>query len=267
MNSRIIIIAGLAAGLASCKAHKQLVVNRTPVGDQPVISAAVKAAPSANKQVAAIREKQVMFNTFNGKAKTKLDIDGSTNDVTLNIRIQRDQKIWVSVTAILGLEVARAQITPDSIIVINKLQGVYLKKPFSYIYQYAGKQVTFKSVQALLLGNAMPELLNDNADTGADGANTILAGRLQDLIYKLIVGPDMKLSQTNLSNPLAALTLQVSNSQFIQADNRVMPSQIDIVSSAGNKKVNINLHYNSAEFDKTLEYPFSIPDRYTPADQ
>jgi hypothetical protein len=45
-----------------------------------------------------------------------------------------------------------------------------------------------------------------------------------------------------------------------------MPSQIDIVSSAGNKKANINLHYNSAEYDKVLEYPFSIPDRFTPVD-
>lgn len=265
MNSRIIIVIGLAATLAGCKAHKQLVVNRTPAAGQPVISSPAQAAPSANKQVAAIREKQLAFNTFSGKAKTKLDIDGSGNDVTLNIRIQRDQKIWVSITALLGLEVARAQITPDSIVVINKLQGVYLKKPFSYVYQYAGNQVTFKSLQALLLGNAMPELLNDNADTGTDNGNTILAGHLQDLMYKLIIGPDMKVSQTNLSNQLAALTLQVSNGQFIQADNRVMPSQIDIVSSAGNKKININLHYNSAEFDKTLEYPFSIPDRYTPA--
>ncbi len=252
--------------LASCAAHKQLVVNRTPA-DQPVVSPAKTEAPAVNTKLAAIKAKQVTFNTFNGKAKAKLEIDGDNNDATLNIRIQQDKKIWVSVSAtILNLEVARALITPDSILVINKLQSVYMRKPFSYIYQYGGKQITFKTLQALLIGNALPETLGDKADIGTDNANTLLSGRLQDLVYKLIIGPDFKTSQTNLTNDLAALTLQVNNSAFIQADNRIMPSQIDIVSSAGNKKANISLHYNSAEFDKVLEYPFSIPDRFTPVD-
>ena len=79
----------------------------------------------------AIKAGQLNFNTFSGKAKTKLDINGSSNDVTLNIRIQKGQKIWVSVTAIAGIEVARALITPDSILVINKLQGLYLRKPLA----------------------------------------------------------------------------------------------------------------------------------------
>ncbi|MBE9664777.1 DUF4292 domain-containing protein [Mucilaginibacter boryungensis] len=266
MNSRIIILIGILAVLASCKAHKQVLVTRPTEAPPTVIGPAKTAAPSVNTKLVAIRARQLNFNTFTGKAKTRLNIDGNSNDVTLNIRIQHDKKIWVSVTAILGLEIARALITPDSIIVINKLQGVYMKKPFSYIYQYGGKQLSFKSVQALLVGNIMPELLADNADVSTDNANTILTGQLQGLAYKLTVGPDFKLSQTTINNQLAALALQVSNSAFIQVGSRIMPSQIDIVSSAGNKKINAGLHYNSAEFDKELEYTFSIPDRYTPVD-
>jgi hypothetical protein len=252
--------------LASCKAHKQLVVTKPADAGttQPVVAPAKTAAPSVNTKLVAIRGKQVAFTTFSGKAKAKIDIDGNGNDATLNVRIQRDKKIWVSVTAILGLEVGRALITPDSITVINKLQGVYLKKPFSFLYQYGGRQVNFKTLQAILIGNAIPETLADNADIGTDNANTLLTGRLQDLLYKLIIGPDFKVSQTNLTNNMASLNLQVNNSAFIQADGRIIPSQIDIVSSAGNKKANISLHYNNAEFDKVLEYPFSIPERYTP---
>jgi hypothetical protein len=250
--------------LAGCKARKPLAVTRTPE-KQPVVSPVKTASPAVNDKLMAIRAKQFTFNTFSGKAKAKLDIDGDKNDATLNIRIQHDQKIWVSVTALLGIEVARAVITPDSIWVVNRLQGVYIKKPFSYLYQYGGNQVNFKTLQALLVGNAIPETLADNANVGTDNGNTLVSGRLQDLMYSLTIGPDFKVSQTNLNNQLAALTLQVSNSAFIQADNRIMPSQIDIVSSAGNKRANINLHYNSAEYDKVLEYPFSIPDRFTPA--
>lgn len=263
MNKLIILFCG-ALALAGCKAKKQLVVNREPVA-QPAPTT-VKAAPSVNAKLIAIRDRQTTFKTFSGKAKARLVIDKDDNDVTLTIRIDRDKKIWVSVVAqvIISVEVARAMITPDSITVINKVQGVYMKKPFSYVHQYGGSQVNFKTLQALLVGNAMPELLSDRAEVSVDGANTIIAGLLQDLNYKLIIGPDYKVSQSNLTNNLAALTLQVSNSQFIQTGGRVIPSQIDIASQAQDKKVNIGLRYTEAEFDKVLEYPFSIPDRYTP---
>lgn len=226
----------------------------------------VSAAPSANTRLTAIRQRQVAFNTFSAKAKTSLDIDGNGNDVTLNLRIQHDKKIWVSVTALLGLEVARALITPDSIIIINRLQGMYIKKPFSYVNQYAGKQVNYQTLEALLVGNAIPQLLNETADISTDNANTIISGNMQTMLYKLILGPDFKVSQTSLANQQAGQNLQVTNSAFIQAGTRVIPSQIDIASAVDNKKIQISLHYNSVDFDKALDYPFSIPDRFKPAD-
>ena len=259
--NKIAVVFCLMA-LVACKSKKLVVVNRPTT---TVDSAAINKENSVKARLAAIRSKQVSFNTFSGKAKTKLDINGNSNDVTLNIRVARDQKIWISITAILGVEVARAQITPDSIIVVNRLQGVYLKKPFSYVYTYASKQVNFKTLQSLLVGNVMPELLNTTGDFQTEGSNTLLSGTIQDLVYKLLLGPDLKVTQTNLTNSMWGQSLQVANKVFIQADNRVIPSQIDISSNAGNKKIQVNLRYTQAEFDKQLEYPFSVPKSYEPA--
>ncbi|MFD0765769.1 DUF4292 domain-containing protein [Mucilaginibacter lutimaris] len=260
--NKIAVVFCLVA-LVACKSKKLVVVNRPTT---TVDYAALSKENSIKARLAAIRSKQVSFNTFSGKAKTKLDINGNSNDVTLNIRIARDQKIWISVTAIIGIEVARAHITPDSIIVVNRLQSVYLKKPFSYVYTYASRQINFKTIQSLLVGNAMPELLNTTADFQTEGSNTILSGTLEDLLYKLLLGPDMKVTQTNLNNnKFGGPSLQVANKVFIQADNRVIPSQIDISSTAGDKKIQVNLRYTQAEFDKALEYPFSIPKSYEPA--
>jgi hypothetical protein len=245
--------------LSACKSKKLVVVNR-PTTDSAAIN-----KNDVRARVQAIQSKQVSFNTFSGKAKTKLDINGNANDVTLNIRINRDQKIWISITAIAGIEVARALITPDSIQVINRFQSVYFKKPFSYVYTYAPRQVNFKTVQSLLVGNAISELVNEDATFKTEATNTALSGNLQGLIYKLLLGPDMKVTQTNLSNPGARQSLQVTNNVFIQADNRVIPSQIDIASTAGDKKIKANLRYTTAEFDRQLEYPFSIPKSYQPA--
>jgi len=246
--------------VAGCKAKKQLVVNRT---------ATVNTPPPINRKkdrLDAIRDAQVNFTTFSGKARTKLALSGSSNDVTLNIRIQKNQKIWVSVTAIAGIEVARALITPDSILVMNKLQSVSLRKPFSYIYQYTGRQVNYQTIESLLTGNAIAELLTERADLQQENSNTVLTGDLEGMIYKLIVGPDLKANQTNLDNAAAGQSLQVVNSSFIRIDNYVVPSQIDINSVVKDKKIQVNLHYVKIELNKPLDFPFSIPLRYTPAD-
>jgi hypothetical protein len=258
LNKIAIILLLIVA--ASCKSKKLVVVQR-PTKD----TTAVKPNDVAEK-LAAIRSKQVTFNTFSGKAKTKLAINGDENDCTLNIRVSRDQKIWISITAIVGLEVARALITPDSILVVNRFQNIYLKKPFSYVHRYAGKQVNFKTLQSLLVGNAIGELLNEDAKFTPEGSNTGVTGNLQGIVYKLLLGPDMRVTQTNLSNQGAGQTLQVANKVFIQADNRVVPSQIDISSTAPGNKVLANLRYTTVEFDRVLEYPFNIPKGYQPAD-
>jgi len=245
--------------ILSCHARKQLAAApNTPVAAKPV--------KTIDAKLNLIRAQQVNFNTFSAKAKASLDINGNTNDCTLNIRISHDKKIWVSVTALLGIEIARAQITPDSILVINRLQGVYLKKPFSYIYAYANRQVNYAMLQALLTGNAAPALLNDS-DKYADANNNItLNGNLDDLVYKLIFGTDMKITQTSLSNGAAGQSLQVNNGVFVQAGNQTVPSQIDISSVAKDKKIQVNLHYTKVDINQPQDYPFNIPGSYAPAE-
>ena len=257
--NKLLIVFCIAA-IFGCKAKKQVIVRKAD-------SVAVK--PTVNPALAkleAIRSKQVTFNTFSGRAKTKLNIDGKSNDVTLNIRIQKGKKIWVSITALLGIEVARALITPDSVLVVNKLQSVYLKKPFSFIHTYAGKQANYETVESLLVGNAIKELLNENGkvETSASG-NTTINGNLQNLVYNLLVGPDMKVTKTSFANAAARQSLQVTNSQFIDAEGRIVPSQINIVSNVQNRSIEAELQYNRTEFNRVLEYPFSIPGGFEPA--
>jgi hypothetical protein len=260
--------------MMSCKARKKVIAtpNTNATISSPDVSNTVKIATTppdltyVKNQLAIIKSHQVNFNTFSGRANTKLDVNGNSNDVTLNIRVSRDKKIWVSITALLGIEVARALITPDSIKIINKLQGLYIKKPFSYIYQYASRQVNYKTIESLLVGNAMPELLTENSNVKSDMGIITLNGDLQDLVYSLMLGTNLRVTQFNLSNANAGQALMVNNSNFIQASNRLVPSQIDILSTIGNKKIQANLRYNKVEFDQQLDFPFNIPERYAPAE-
>jgi hypothetical protein len=239
-----------------CKAKKQLIVKRV------AIDSTTKALDNKIIKLNAIRAGQTSFDAFSGKARAKLDIAGSSNDVTLNIRIKEDHKIWISVTAIAGIEVARVLITPDSIMVINRMESLYVKKPFSYVNTFAGKEINYKTIESLIIGNAIPELISESAEVTTSPDNIVLTGNLQDLVYKLIIGPGMKATQTILNDQNAGQSLLVNNNAFIQAGGRVLPSQIDITSLIKDKKIEVNLHYIKSQFDQPLDYPFSIPPRY-----
>jgi len=242
--------------MVSCAAKKKLIT--------PTVTTPAEKVKPVSKMV-AIAAHQLNFNTLSAKASARLNIDGNSNDVTLNIRINRDKQIWVSVTAILGIEVARAMITPDSLLVINKLQGVYIKKPFSYIYKYTNKQINYKMLESIFVGNVIPEILKDN--TASFLGDNQVSGNLQDLLFKLMLNPDMKVTQLNLDNQNQGQSLQVNTNAYIAVDNRLVPSQIDIQSTGQNKKIQVNLHYTKVDLDQPLQYPFSIPERYTPADE
>ncbi len=248
--------------IVSCKARKPIVVTPPPVAPPPVANKTVNP-------IDVIKAQQLNFNTFSAKADAALDIDGQKYDVTLTTRIARDKKIWVSVvkTVLLDIELARVLITPDSILMVDKWNKVYLKKPFSFIYTYGGKQFNYKTLESLLIGNALPEILNDkNTAIQTQNDNTTLSGSLQNVMYKLLLGPSKRVTQLNLSNPAEAQTLQVANKEFTQSGNKIVPSQIDIQSAIKSKKIQVNLQYTRVDFDQQLEYPFSIPESYKPAD-
>jgi hypothetical protein len=262
MNGNILskaFVFGLLVIVCSCKTRKQL-VNRVRAAD----STAATSAGSVGTKLAQISAAQNHFHTFSGKAKAKLNINGNTNDVTFTIRISHDQKIWVSIAAIAGIEVGRALITPDSIIVINRLQGIYLKKPFSYVYRYTSRQVNYSTVEALLIGNAVPDLLNENDQLQADNGNVNISGNMGDLAYRLVAGPDLKISSTQLINEEAGQSLLANNNAFTPSPVRVMPLQIDIASTSKDQKIQLNLRYFKVDFDQPQDYPFTIPDRYEP---
>jgi hypothetical protein len=259
--NKLLVLSCCLLILTSCAARKTMVA--APVATAP--TAPIENTKAA--KIAEIKARQLNFSTFSGKAETQLGFNNDNKTVTLNVRIDRDKKIWVSITAqvLITIEVARAVITPDSIQIINKLQGVYIKKPFSYVHQYASKQVNYKTVESILVGNAIPELLREDAIIQPVNDQTAVTGNVADLIYKMVFGPDLKITNLNMSSQTQSQGLEVNNGGFVQVSGRVIPSRIVLSSTSGGKKVDANLHYTKIDLDVQQDYPFNIPETYTRA--
>lgn len=73
------------------------------------------------------------------------------------LRMQRDSVIWISATALLGMEAMRALITNDSIVVINRLEKTYLAEPAATFRETLPTPLTLQECQSMLLGNGLSD--------------------------------------------------------------------------------------------------------------
>lgn len=258
----VLLILGL---FASCKAKKAAVATAgsTDSALVPTTQAPEFASTARADKLDSVRSNQANFNTLSGKAKAALSIGSNSNDVTMNIRIKNNEAIWVSVTAIAGLEVARALITPDSVKVINRLENEYIKKPFSYLYEFTNNKINFATLQSVLVGNVVPDFLTESTDVDINGSKATLVNTIGSMIYKVLLNEQSKVSQSNLSDSAAAQSLAVSYGDFQLVLQQQIPHSIVMKSQAKNKNISLDLNFSKIELDVPVDIPFRVPDRYT----
>jgi len=254
---KAMVMLSLVSVAMACKSKKAVVATT------PEVKAAPVASDKKEANIKLLRSKNINFNTLSMKGKANLKVPGNENTVTVNVRIQRDQKIWMSITALLGIEVARAVITPDSIMVLNKLQNTYVRQPFSYIYRYTSKQVSFKMLQDVLTGNTINTLFSPESvlEQNEQGLWT-LKGTQGSLGYNLNFNALQKPGQLNLNDAKAAQALKVEYGHYQKVNEFMMPAQITINSLSANRRVNIDFDFSKIESNVPLDFPFRVPRGY-----
>ncbi|WP_443937593.1 DUF4292 domain-containing protein [Pedobacter sp. MW01-1-1] len=211
-----------------------------------------------------LASKQIKFNTLSVKAKASLEIEGNANDVTMSFRMKDKEVIWVSITALGGMaEVARAIITPDSIKIMNKLKSEYIQKPFNYIYNFTNKQVNFNTLQALLTGNALGEYLNEQSEVKQENGAWTVSGSKAQLDYRMLFNSLFKVAETNLSDATNGQALKVLYSDYQNVNAFLFPKNMKINTLSNAKRINISLEVTKVEGNVPVEFPFSVPKRYT----
>jgi len=93
------------------------------------------------------------YQWMTGKIKGELEVDGEKLGFSGTIRMRRDSAIWISASAMMGMESLRTLMTQDSVIVVNRMDQTYLAEPLSEVAGKLNLPMTLESSQALLLGN------------------------------------------------------------------------------------------------------------------
>jgi hypothetical protein len=217
---------------------------------------------SKEENLALLKSKDLPFNTLSLKGKATLDINGDENNVTMNIRIQKDKKIWLSVTGIAGIEGARAVITPDSLLIRNNLQKTFVQKPFSYIYNFTNKQVTFALLQSIFSGNTIADFTVPQANLVQENGVLILSGNNGDLAYRNTFNTLYKIAEATFNDPKASQSLKVTYGDYTAINNSLFPSSLNLISRAAGKRIGADIIFNKIEANVPVDFPFSVPKSY-----
>lgn len=195
------------------------------------------------------------YNTLSFRANIDYNDGKNKFSFTGNFRIRQDSLIWVSFTGPLGIEVARAIITRDSVRLWNKLQGERNNYHINYLSRFF-PVVNFFAVQDFLLGN--PLLLSNSSIAAISDSSTISFWQ-EDSKLSLAQQGNMK-NYTVLSYLLKDKLLNQSlNATFGRPqplDNHFFNCERNINIQRGSQNIKVTLDIYKYQTGESLSFPF-----------
>lgn len=203
------------------------------------------------------------FKTLYIKAAARYEDLKNANSVTAEIRIQREEKILISLR-FLGITMAKALITPSNVYYYEKINGTYFEGDYELLSQFLGTELDYKKVENLLIGEAIDDLTQEK-----------FVAIIVDNFYKL---NNLNTSEIDKTFYFEAENFLIKKEEIIQAKknrkvtiaypnyqkvgNYMLPASIEIHAEQDKGKTAINVEYNTINLNDELSFPYSVPDGY-----
>lgn len=229
--------------------------------------AVIQAADNSNvdkdnkKQVfKAVIDNRFEFEYFSAKADC--GYSGISFNFNLNIKMKKDEKIWIS-ASVLFIEAARVLITKDSIHIINYREKTVTSRSIRFISDYLGTELTIGQMQDVLVGNSIVKhndkvssyVLSDERPTITSRINQYLFNEI--FHYEYFRPTFVKGNQTGAENKI-----DIEYKDFLQVNNRMLPQFAKVVAVTNNNVITATLKYSDISTEEVKNWPFNIPASY-----
>lgn len=221
---------------------------------------------SISQIIANQKASDVMAKTVIGKIKVKYITAKKTQNITAKLRLQKDSVIWISLTAVGGIPVAKILIKPHHVKYYEKLNKTYFDGDFSLLNSWLKTDFDFLKIQNLLF--AQP-IYKPNAKKFilaiAENNYQLKAKKKIDNarpIYWLYPTNFKLHKQAFYKNKKEHLSFIYDG--FDASTNNIYPNKMQVIAQNKKERVKIILTYRSLKFDLPLRFPFKIPKNYKP---
>ena len=195
---------------------------------------------------------------------------GSSFSSAIQVRMVRDQAIFISLRPMLGIEVGRLLITADSLYAVDKVHKRYIAEKVSLLT--SGIPVTVSDVQDMFLGRpfilgkgTLNETLKSQVTVG-EASPLVLTANESYKGYGYVFNFDKtgRIASLNIAptgNAAAAYQVKYSDVRGTSAGN--IAHSIIADATIENKKMALSLTYKNIEWNGNVKIDRSLPNGYS----
>ena len=254
--------------ITSCRSTKNIQTAITK--KDTVVTVVVASDPHADSVrfiddvYGKLKANKIEFETFSAKINTDYQSsDGKKYNVTVFIRMKKDDMIWISVNGLLGIEGMRMLIDKDSVRTLNKLDKEYQVRSLDYLQEVAALPLDLRSMQELIIGN--PVFMDSTIKSYSINENIISLLSEGDWFRNLVSfhNNDHLILHCKLDD-VDILRNRTCYLNYADYENKkgVNFSTTRNITVTEKTKLDVKLNFKQYEFNETLSFPFSIPKNY-----
>lgn len=251
---KYIIIAAMSVLMISCKSKSVAVQNNTTT---EVVT------KKDNKAIEKHYENKLDFSTLYIKAAAKYVDEKQSQNVTAEIRIEKDKQILISVR-FLGITMAKALITPSAVSYYEKINSTYYEGDFTSLSKWLGTDLDYTKVQNLLIGEAFDDLREGKyTQTIVENLFRLEEDKDANIKKAFYLDPEKySVQKEEISQPAENRKLEINYSDAKTFNQGTIPTTLVINAVQPKGTTNINLNYNNISFNEELSFPYSVPSGY-----
>ncbi len=224
--------------------------------DANAIAKNISARKVAKKHVAANFDKK----TVDAKLKVNFDNGKTSQGLTVNLKIKKDEVIWLKGSKFLT--VFKAEITPTTVRYYSTVFKNSFEGDFSMIEKLLGVAINFEQLQNLFLGQSLLNVKEIDQEVEIVNNRYILSPEKQAELFDIFftINPaHFKLDEQNIVNTEKNLRLDVNYPSYNLIQNTVFPSAVSIMAKNPKSVTKIDLVYKSVVFDTEVFMSFNMP--------
>ncbi|MES1224477.1 MAG: DUF4292 domain-containing protein [Bacteroidota bacterium] len=266
--NKLLIAAVFIFLLSSCRSTRKIqtaiIKKDTAIANNSGINAKEDSMRLIHDAYAQIQKNHIDFRVFSAKINVDyVDADDKNYNVNAQVRMYKDSAIWISVTAIFGIEGLRVYITKDSVKILDKQNKIYTGRSVSYLQEVSKLPLTLSTLQDLLIGN--PVFLDSNITSYSTYENHLSLLNIGPLFKNLLtVSAGDKLIERSKLDDADITKSRTCDLTYSDYDNKkgVNFATVRKITIAEKKKLDVRLEFKQYDFNEELTFPFSIPKNY-----
>jgi Domain of unknown function (DUF4292) len=239
---------------------------------------------SAKTLSSLLKQNEFTYSSMLAKYDVNYQNGQDEYDFDIEVRTIKDSIIWINATYILGVNVARIYITPDSVKMVMHLPSKkYFKGDYAYLSKLLQTEVDFEILQALFSGNSARFYEEDNRlNPGRDKDSCLytLSTIKKRFIRRVVSGEsqvneptqilwinpiDFKIKQNSFIDARSLRKFTINYSDYKAVNDKLYPHQSKAtIEPNGYQKIFVNINCKRIETEKGLSFPFNIPSKYEP---